>query len=113
MHSCRSSSNWSDIRRSLLTPAERLRYFAEYSLEGLLRGDSAARSAFYSTALQNGWMTRNEVRRLENLPPVEGGDILTVQSNMIALDQLGKAGDPAGQVRSALMNWLNEPKESP
>jgi len=97
-----------EIRRSLLAPAERIRYFAEYSLEGLLRGDSAARAAFYTTALQNGWMTRNEVRRLENLPPVEGGDILTVQSNMIALSQLGKQPEAAG-VREALKSWLDVP----
>ena len=50
-------------------------------------------------------MTRNEVRRLENLPPVEGGDILTVQSNMIALEHLGNAPDGAG-VREALKSWL-------
>lgn len=96
------------IRRSLLGPAERVTLFAEFSLEGLLRGDSAARSAFYNTALQNGWMTRNEVRRLENLPAVEGGDILTVQSNMIALADLGKQpGD--GGVREALKSWLDIP----
>lgn len=95
-----------EIRRALLTPAERQRFFAEYSIEGLLRGDTAARSAFYTTALQNGWMTRNEVRRLENLPPVEGGNILTVQSNMIALSQLGKQPEAAG-VRDALKNWLD------
>lgn len=94
------------IRRSLLTPAERLRYFAEFSIEGFLRGDSAARSAFYTTALQNGWMTRNEVRRLENLPPVEGGDILTVQSNMISLGMLGKVPE-AANVRDALKQWLD------
>lgn len=97
------------IRRTLLTPAERLTLFAEFSLEGLLRGDSAARAAFYTTALQNGWMTRNEVRRLENLPPVEGGDILTVQSNMIALEHLGKVPDGGG-VRDALKSWLGVPE---
>lgn len=95
-----------EIRRALLSPAERLRFFAEYSLEGLLRGDSAARSAFYTTALQNGWMTRNEVRRLENLPPVEGGDVLTVQSNMIALPNLSlNTGEKSA--RAALINLLN------
>lgn len=94
------------IRRSLLSAAERLKYFAEYSLEGFLRGDSAARSAFYTTALANGWMSRNEVRRLENLPPIEGGDILTVQSNMISLEMLGKAPQET-TVRDALKNWLD------
>lgn len=45
--------------------------FCEFSVEGLFRGDSAARSAFYTAALnpQTGWMSRAEVRRLENLPP--------------------------------------------
>ncbi|WP_157779516.1 phage portal protein [Cupriavidus pauculus] len=101
-----------EIRRSLLTPAERTRYFAEFAIEGLLRGDSAARSAFYSTALQNGWMTRNEVRRLENLPPVEGGDILTVQSNMMPITMIGTAPPQATTVRDALKQWLElDPKE--
>ncbi|PHI31040.1 phage portal protein [Budvicia aquatica] len=63
-------------------------YFAEFSVEGLLRADSAGRSAYYTTALQNGWMSRNDVRRLENLPPIEGGDIYTVQLNLIALEDL-------------------------
>jgi HK97 family phage portal protein len=79
-----------EIRRSLLTPAERLTYFAEFAIDGLLRGDTTARSAFYASALSNGYMSRNEVRRLENLPPVEGGDEMTVQSNMIPLSMLGQ-----------------------
>lgn len=65
-------------------------YYAEFSVEGLLRADSAGRSAYYTTALQNGWMSRNDVRRLENLPPIEGGDIYTVQLNLTPLDQLGQ-----------------------
>ena len=51
----------------------------------------AARATFYSTALQNGYMTRNEVRQLENLPPVAGAgaNALTAQSNLLPLDKLG------------------------
>ena len=64
--------------------------FAEFSVEGLLRADSAGRSAYYTTALQNGWMSRNDVRRLENLPPIEGGDIYTVQLNLTPLEDLRK-----------------------
>ncbi|MGI4846844.1 MAG: phage portal protein [Janthinobacterium lividum] len=96
-----------EIRRALLTPAERTQYFAEYSVEGLLRGDTAARSAFYATALQNGYMTSNEVRALENLPPVAGGDELRVQSNLVPLAQLGQANG-ASAARSALLTWLND-----
>lgn len=97
------------IEKDLLTREEQGRYYAEFSLEGLLRGDSAARASFYATALQNGWLTRNQVRAYENLPPIDGGDVLTVQSNLIPLDQLGGAG-AANDARSALVNWLTENK---
>jgi HK97 family phage portal protein len=55
------------------------KYFAEFKLDGLLRGDSSARGDFYYKALgggspQTAWMTRNEVRNLENMNPVDGGD---------------------------------------
>ena len=48
------------IRKDLLRPEEKRRYYAEISLEGLLRGDSKARAAFYSQMVQNGIMTRDE-----------------------------------------------------
>ncbi|MDF4667620.1 phage portal protein, partial [Vibrio parahaemolyticus] len=54
-----------EISRCLLNGDDN--YYAEFSVEGLLRADSAGRSAYYTTALQNGWMSRNDVRRLENL----------------------------------------------
>lgn len=93
-----------EIRRSLLTPAERQLYFAEFSIEGLLRGDTAARAQFYAQMLQNGVFTRNEVRRLENLAPIPGADDLTVQSNMIPIHMLGKitATTQAEKVLAAL-----------
>ena len=62
--------------------------FAEFSVEGLLRADSAGRAAYYTSALQNGRMSRNDVRRLENMPPIEGGDIYTVQLNLTQLKNL-------------------------
>lgn len=77
-----------EISRCLLNGDEDL--FAEFSVEGLLRADSAGRAAYYTTALQNGWMSRNDVRRLENLPPIEGGDIYTVQLNLTPLEDLRK-----------------------
>ena len=97
------------IKKSLIPATERGRYFAEFSLEGLLRADSAARAAFYASAVQNGWMTRNEVRSLENLPPVDGGDELTVQSNLIPLTLLGKITNTAQTAKSAILNWLGLP----
>lgn len=77
-----------EIARCLLDGDED--YFAEFSVEGLLRADSAGRSAYYTTALQNGWMSRNDVRRLENMAPIEGGDIYTVQLNLTPLEDLKK-----------------------
>jgi HK97 family phage portal protein len=97
-----------EIRRALLTPAERQRFFAEFAVEGLLRGDSKTRAEFYASAILNGWMTRNEVRRLENLPPLPGGDVLTVQSQLVPLEMIGQQPAPAENVRSALQAWLQE-----
>lgn len=59
------------IARALLTEAGRRIYFAEHNVEGLLRGDSANRAEFYSKGIADGWMTADEVRKLENLPKLE------------------------------------------
>ncbi len=90
------------IHDSLLTPAEQQRYYAEFSVEGLLRTNTAGRTAFYTSALQNGWMNRNEVRLLENLPPVDGGEIYTAQSNLLPLDKLGSTTSP----QEVMKAWL-------
>ncbi len=78
------------IGRWLLTPAERQKYYVEHNLEGLLRADSKARAEFYASAGQNGWMTRNEIREKENRDPMDGGDDLTVQSNLVPIGKLGQ-----------------------
>jgi HK97 family phage portal protein len=84
------------INRSLIAPADRKRLAAEFNVEGLLRTDSPARAAFYAVMVQNGIMTRNEVRRLENLPPQAGGEMLTVQSQNVPIGATGSAPPPAG-----------------
>ncbi len=61
----------SEIARSLLGPIERGRYYVEHSVEGLLRGNPEARADFYGKAIKDGWMTVDEVRKLENLPKLE------------------------------------------
>lgn len=50
------------MNKSLLTPAERLKYYVEFSIEGLLRADSNTRAEFYSKMVNNGIYTRDEVR---------------------------------------------------
>lgn len=75
------------IRKQLLTPAERAQgLFAEFNLEGLLRGDSQGRMSFYRGMTQIGAMTVNEVRAKENLPPIEGGDVARVQAQNVPLE---------------------------
>lgn len=74
--------------------------FVEFSVDGLLRGDFQTRMTGYSQAIQNSINTPNEVRRKENLPPMEGGNQLMIQQNMSKLEQLGDltkdGGDNAG-----------------
>lgn len=94
------------VKKSLMSPTERLKYYVEYSLEGLLRADSAARAAYYSTLVQNGLKTRNECRALENDPPLPGGGELTVQSNLIPITLLGKITNTAQAAKTAMLGWL-------
>ena len=62
------------IAAKCLTDAGRRAYFCEHAVEGLLRGDSANRAAFYSSGINDGWMLRSEARKLENLPALPGVD---------------------------------------
>lgn len=96
------------ITKDLLTPAERLRYYPKFAVEGLLRADSAARAAFYSVMVNNGILTRDEVRELEDRPPMGGNAaVLTVQTALAPLDQLGS--NTADQnARNAMATWLKD-----
>lgn len=62
------------IANQLLTEAGRRVYFAEHSVEGLLRGDSLNRADFYDKGINAGWLLKSEARRLENLPTIDGID---------------------------------------
>ena len=101
------------VRRSLLPPEERSEYYAEFLLEGLMRADSAGRAALYAVFAQNGIATRNELRERENMAPIEGGDELTVQSNMLPIGLLGRAGAPLlkalQEMKSALIGHNGGP----
>jgi len=78
------------IWKQLLTPEDRAAGITiEFNIEGLLRGDSAARAAFYTAMLNAGVMTINEVRALENLPPVPGGDVPRMQMQNVPITQAG------------------------
>tara|TARA_R110002049_G_scaffold23545_10_gene83657 strand:- start:43283 stop:44509 length:1227 start_codon:yes stop_codon:yes gene_type:complete len=76
------------LEKQLLTPTERMKgVFIEFSLEGLLRGDSAGRATFYKEMTSIGAMTINDVRAFENLPPVEGGDVPRIQTQNQPISQ--------------------------
>ena len=72
----------------LIPPESRMHI--EFNYDALLRSSPKERGEHEAKMVQNGIMTRNEVRHLENLPPVEGGDQLTVQTNLIQIDKLGQ-----------------------
>ena len=84
------------INRSLLTADEKNTYFAKFNVDGLLRGDYASRMTGYATARQNGWMSANDIRELENLdriPEEQGGDLYLVNGNMLPLYKAGSFAD--------------------
>lgn len=82
------------ISRDLLMPAERMTYFAEHLVAGLLRGDTQSRYEAYSIGRQNGWLSANDIRKLENMNPIPGGDEYLVPLNM------SPAGEPPDLARS-------------
>lgn len=90
------------IRRKLLiTESDQKDYFAEWSVDGLLRGDAKSRNEALQIQRQNGIINANEWREIENMNPQEGdqGDLYLVNSAMIAVDQavLPKGGDTSGK----------------
>ena len=81
----------STISHQLLTPAERKSgLFAEFLVDGLLRGDSAARSDYYAKMVANGAMSPNDIRAKENQNPIEGGDQYFIPLNYMTLKQAGE-----------------------
>ena len=80
------------IQRSLLSKDEKAVYFVKFNLEGLLRGDYQSRMNGYAIGRQNGWMSANDIRELENLdriPEENGGDLYLINGNMLPLKNAG------------------------
>ncbi len=80
------------LNRALLNADEKKRYFFKFNVEGLLRGDYQSRMQGYATARQNGWMSANDIRELENLdkiPAEDGGDLYLINGNMLPLNNAG------------------------
>ena len=80
------------INRALLTESEKESYFVKFNVDGLLRGDYESRMNSYATARQNGWLSANDIRELENLdriPAGLGGDLYLINGNMTKLQDAG------------------------
>lgn len=84
------------LRKRVLTVGERTKYTVEFSFDALLRSNLKDRSEIYARMVQNGLKTRNECRQLENDAPIEGGDDLTVQSNLLPINLLGQVVSSGG-----------------
>lgn len=78
--------------RSLLSTEEKSKYFIKFNVDGLLRGDYQSRMSGYATARQNGWMSANDIRELENLDRIsaeDGGNLYLVNGAMTKLSDAG------------------------
>jgi len=79
------------ITAQLLMPQEQTLYFPKFSVEGLLRGDYKSRMDGYAVARQNGWMSANDIRELEDMdriPPEQGGNAYLANGNLRSLEKL-------------------------
>lgn len=82
------------MQRSLIPQDDKSKYFIKFNVDGLLRGDYQSRMQGYATARQNGWMSANDIRELENLdriPAEDGGDLYLINGNMMPLSMSGAA----------------------
>ena len=80
------------IQRALLSESEKQQYFVKFNVDGLLRGDYQSRMNGYAVGRQNGWLSSNDIRELENLnriPAEDGGDLYLVNGNMTKLADAG------------------------
>ena len=115
------------INRALFSEKEKGRFYVQFNLDGLMRGDYKSRMEGYAIARQNGWMSANDIRELENLNPLaeeDGGNIYLVNGNMVPVNLAGIAaflsaaamavqaeennqqseGDPAGEESQSAEN---------
>ena len=80
------------LKKSLLLPEEKKTHFIKFNVDGLLRGDYQSRMNGYAIGRQNGWLSTNDIRELEELNPIspeEGGDLYLINGNMTKLKDAG------------------------
>ena len=92
------------MNRALFTDQEKGRFYVQFNIDGLMRGDYKSRMEGYAIARQNGWMSANDIRALENQNPIpkeEGGDAYLVNGNMIPITTAMKAQTTAEPTQTA------------
>ena len=80
------------MHKALLLPSEKQQYFIKFNVDGLLRGDYQSRMNGYAVGRQNGWLSANDIREMENLNPIseeEGGNLYLINGNMTKLKDAG------------------------
>ncbi len=91
--------------RALLRDSEKPQYFTKFNVDGLLRGDYQSRMNGYATARQNGWMSANDIRALENLdriPAELGGDLYLINGAMTKLEDAGAFANTPAKMEETL-----------
>jgi HK97 family phage portal protein len=95
-------SRWEQaIHKSLLKPDEKRQYFVKFNVDGLLRGDYESRMNGYAIGRQNGWLSANDIRELEDMnriPEDQGGDLYLINGNMTKLEDAGIFGQSDSEV---------------
>ena len=88
------------IHDKKLDALEDLIYYVRFNMDGLMRGDYKSRMEGYAIGRQNGWMSANDIRELENMNPIpdaDGGNEYLVNGNMIRIAQAAQnGGDQSG-----------------
>lgn len=98
-----------EYRRKLLTAKEKIKYFIEHLVEGLMRGDLKSRYDAYAVGRNGGWLSSNDIREKENMNPIEGGDeyytpVNMMPSKMVADFWTGKKVKGGGEANAKTTN---------
>ena len=104
------------MNRALFADSEKGRFYVQFNLDGLMRGDYKSRMEGYAIARQNGWMSANDIRALENLNPIpdeEGGSTYLVNGNMVPINLCGISQVVAAATAAEKAAEEEKPPEQP
>ncbi|SFS05942.1 phage portal protein [Anaeromicropila populeti] len=103
------------LQKALLLPQEKQEYFIKFNVDGLLRGDYQSRMNGYAIGIQNGFLSPNDVRKLENLNPIpeaEGGNLYLINGNMTKLKEAGAFAEDTISQKSIDVEENNAAKQN-